>query len=72
MSVRKKHERFVNLSLHEQKSVRAFFYAKMSQLDKAQELICRESSIQLVLQLTLIVFQAKFKASDYYHQVKFT
>ena len=63
-SLRKKHDRFCNLSLEEKKSVRAFFNVKVRQLDKAQKLICRESSIQVVLQLTLIVYQANSKENN--------
>ena len=60
-SLRKKHDRFSNLSIDEKKSVRVYFNAKVRQLDRAQKLICRESSIQVVLQLTLIVYQAYFQ-----------
>ena len=64
-SLRKKHERFCDLSLDEKNSVRAFFNVKVRQLDKAQKLICRESSIQVVLQLTLIVYQANSKENNH-------
>ena len=64
MSLRKKQERFVDLSPQEKRSVQAFFNAKINQIDKAQKLICRESSIQVVLQLTLIVYQANFNESE--------
>ena len=60
-SLRKKHERFCDLSLDEKNSVRAFFNVKVRQLDKAQKLICRESSIQVVLQLALILYQANYQ-----------
>ena len=59
-SLRKKHERFMHLSLQEKNAVRTFFDVKVRRLDKAQKLICRESSIQVVLQFTLIVYQANF------------
>ena len=65
MSLRKKQERFVDLSPQEKRSVQAFFNAKINQIDKAQKLICRESSIQVVLQLTLIVYQANFNESEH-------
>ena len=55
LSERKK--RFSDLSGQEKTKVRCFYDAKMRQLDGAQKLICRESSIQLVLQLTLILYQ---------------
>ena len=61
LSLRKKHDRFSNLSVAEKKAVRVYFNAKVRQLDRAQKLICRESSIQVVLQLTLIVYQANFQ-----------
>ena len=51
-------ERFSDLSTLEKTEVRCFYDAKIRQLDGAQRLICRESSIQVVLQLTLIVYQA--------------
>ena len=66
MSLRKKQERFVDLSPQEKRSVQAFFNAKINQIDKAQKLICRESSIQVVLQLTLIVYQANFNESEHW------
>ena len=65
MSLRKKQERFVDLSPQEKRSVQAFFNAKINQIDKAQKLICRESSIQVVLQLTLIVYQANLNESEH-------
>ena len=51
-------KRFSDLSTLEKTEVRCFYDAKIRQLDGAQKLICRESSIQVVLQLTLIVYQA--------------
>ena len=57
-SLRKKHGRFLNLSFDEKNAVRDFFNARIRQLDGAQRVICRESSIQVVLQLTLILYQA--------------
>ena len=59
-SLRKKHDRFMDLSLHQKNAVRTFFNVKVRRLDEAQKLICRESSIQVVLQFTLIVYQANF------------
>lgn len=64
-SLRKKHDRFCNLSLDEKKSVEVFFNEKVRRLDQAQKLICRESSIQVVLQLTLLVYQANFKENHH-------
>ena len=63
--LRKKHDRFSYLSLGEKNAVRVFFNAKVCQLDRAQKLICRESSIQVVLQLTLIVFQANLNKAKH-------
>ena len=60
-ALRKKHDRFVPLSLDEKKAVRDFFNSRIRQLDGAQRLICRESSIQVVLQLTLILYQANYQ-----------
>ena len=57
-SLRQKHGRFLNLSFDEKNAVRDFFNARIRQLDGAQRVICRESSIQVVLQLTLILYQA--------------
>ena len=51
-------ERFSDLSTLEKTEVRCFYDAKIRQLDGAQRLICRESSIQVVLQLILILYQA--------------
>ena len=63
-SLRKKHDRFLNLSLDEKNAVRYFFNARIRQLDNAQRLICRESSIQVVLQLTLILYQAIYQENN--------
>ena len=41
--------------------MRHFYNARIRQLDGAQRLICRESSIQVVLQLTLILYQANYQ-----------
>ena len=60
-SIRKKSDHFANLSVGEKNAVREFYNAKLCQLDRAQKLICRESSIQVVLQLTLIVYQVNFQ-----------
>ena len=63
-SLRKKHDRFLNLSLDEKNAVRDYFNARIRQLDGAQKLICRESSIQVVLQLTLILYQAIYQENN--------
>ena len=60
-ALRKKHGRFATLSLDEKKAVRDFFNSRIRQLDGAQRLICRESSIQVVLQLALILYQANYQ-----------
>ena len=63
-------ERFSDLSTLEKTEVRCFYDAKMRQLDGAQKLICRESSIQVVLQLTLIVYQANlYQARQFFLSV---
>ena len=54
----KKNNLYKDLSSNEKSVVKAYFAAKKTQLDGAQKIICRESSIQLVLQNTLIVYQA--------------
>ena len=63
-SLRRKHDRFLNLSLDEKNAVRYYFNARIQQLDGAQRLICRESSIQVVLQLTLILYQAIYQENN--------
>ena len=60
-SLRKKHEKFGELSLDEKNQVKTFFNAKAKGLDRAQKIMCREASIQVVLQLTLILYQANFQ-----------
>ena len=60
-SFTKKHVSYEKLSPDEKKEVRLFYEAKVRQLDGAQKLICRESSIQVALQLTLILYQEIFK-----------
>ena len=60
-SLRKKHDNYKKLSSNDKKEVRLFFDAKIRQLDGVQKLICRESSIQVVLQLTLISYQENFQ-----------
>ena len=64
-SVYKKQNIFKNLSLEDRNEVRKFYTAKVRQLDRAQRVICREASIQVVLQLTLILYQAKFQISKH-------
>ena len=61
LSLREKNDRFLTLSLDEKNAVRDYFNARIRQLDGAQRLICRESSIQVVLQLTLILYQANYQ-----------
>ena len=61
LSLREKNDRFLTLSLDDKKAVQNFFNARIRQLDGAQRLICRESSIQVVLQLTLILYQANYQ-----------
>ena len=53
-------KRFSDLSTLKKTDVRCFYDAKIRQLDGAQKLICCKSSIQNVLQLTPIVYQANF------------
>ena len=48
---------FKHLSLDEKDQVKKFYNAKIQELDKAQKLICREATIQVALQLTLILYQ---------------
>ena len=60
-ALRKKHDQYSNLSVEERKAVRVYFSAKIRLLDRAQKFICRESSIQVVLQLTLIVYQTNIQ-----------
>ena len=56
-SLAKKQRNFENLSQEEKNRVEKFYDARTQALDKAQKLICRESAIQLALQLTLILYQ---------------
>ena len=60
-SLRTKHDRYEELSSDQKKEVRMFFNAKIRQLNGAQKLICREASIQVILQLTLIAYQESLK-----------
>ena len=60
-SLRANHDRFDDLSLEEKNEVQFFYNAKMRSLDKSKKLISRESSIQVVLQLTLVSYQAYFR-----------
>ena len=46
-----------DLSSEEKTKVKKFYDAKIRQLDKCQKLICREASVQVVLQLTLLLYQ---------------
>ena len=48
---------YKDLSLEEKTEVEKFYDAKMQQLDKSQRIICREATIQVVLQLTLLLYQ---------------
>ena len=52
---------YKDLAANEKKAVEKFYEAKIEQLDAAQKLICRESSIQVVFQLTLILYQENFQ-----------
>ena len=61
LSLREKNDRFLTLSLDEKNAVRDYFNARIRQLDGAQRIICRESSIQVVLQLALILYQANYQ-----------
>ena len=61
LSLREKNDRFLTLSLDEKNAVRDYFNARIRQLDGAQRIICRESSIQVVLQLTLILYQENYQ-----------
>ena len=60
-SLRKKYDSYEKLSPENKKDVRLFFDSKIRQLDGAQKLICREASIQVILQLTLIAYQENFE-----------
>ena len=58
MRMLSKQQKYYNdLSLEERKEVKNFFDSKIRQLDKSQKIICREASIQVVLQLTLLLYQ---------------
>ena len=60
-SLRKKHEKFGELSVDEKNEVKTFYNARTQKMDRAQKIMCREASIQVVLQLTLILYQANFQ-----------
>lgn len=63
-SLAEKQETYKKLSPEEKDQVRNFYDAKIQELDKAQKLMCREATIQVVLQLTLILYQEiLFKSS---------
>ena len=53
----KKQNVYNDLSSEEKEKVKKFYNAKIRQLDKSQKLICREASVQVVLQLTLLLYQ---------------
>ena len=59
-SLSEKEGTFKDLSPDEKDEVRKYYNAKIRQLDKAQKLICREATIQVVLQLTLMLYQENF------------
>ena len=59
-SLSEKRGTFKDLSPDEKDEVKKFYNAKIRQLDKAQKLICREATIQVVLQLTLMLYQENF------------
>ena len=48
---------FKDLSSEEKGQVKHFYDAKIQELDKAQKLACREATIQVAFQLTLILYQ---------------
>ena len=48
---------FKKLSSDEKNRVQKYYNAKVQELDKVQKLICREATIQVALQLTLILYQ---------------
>ena len=48
---------YKDLSSEEKEKVKKFYDAKIRQLDKSQKLICREATVQVVLQLTLLLYQ---------------
>ena len=60
-ALRKKQDNYEKLSSDEKRDVRNFFDTKVIRLDAAQNLICRESSFQVALQLTLILYQENFQ-----------
>ena len=53
----KQYTDYNDLSSEEKGQVKKFYNAKIRHLDKSQKLICREASIQVVLQLTLLLYQ---------------
>lgn len=55
--VAQEQDSFKLLSSEQKDQVKKFYNAKILELDKAQKLICREATIQVVLQLTLIMYQ---------------
>ena len=60
----KKQNIFKYLSLEEQNQVKKFYDAKIQNLNKSQKLICREATIQVALQLTLILYQEILRTSS--------
>ena len=60
---------FKNLSAEEKDQVKKFYNAKIQELDKAQKLICREATVQVALQLTLILYQEIFNKSSFTKKV---
>ena len=60
-SLKNKNEKFGDLCLDQKNDVKTFFNAKVRKLDRAQKIMCRESSIQVVLQLTLILYQVNYQ-----------
>ena len=61
---------FKHLSLDKKDQVKKFYNAKIQELDKVQKLICREATIQVALQLTLILYQEIFIQSFLKKQVR--
>ena len=68
----KKQNIFKHLHLEERKQVKKFYNAKIQSLNKAQKLICREATIQVALQLTLILYQEILRNHLYWNSTYLT
>ena len=55
--IAQKQDTFELLSSEEKNQVKNFYNAKIQELSNGQKLICREATIQVVLQSTLILYQ---------------